>query len=250
VVAASAKSLAKLGEENMANRLRNFAKIDVYLQFMLNVLRKTAESNGDAQVIYPLLAANTDKVDHIFAKLLRRWVTNTLVQAEPDAAIAIADVLGNFSNRISDFPLGSKANNIEIAITGYEITLTVYTRTTFPKQWAMTQNNLGLTYGDRILGERTENLENAIASHTAALEVLTRSAFPVDWATTQDKLGVAYCNRILGERAENLENAITAFTSALEVLTRSAFPVDWAMTQNNLGSAYSHRIWFIRSQCA
>ncbi|NEQ70362.1 MAG: CHAT domain-containing protein [Symploca sp. SIO2D2] len=242
VVAASAESLANLGEENMANRLRNFATIDVYLKFMLKVLQKTAESNGDAQVIYPLLATNTNKLDHIFAKLLRRWVTNTLVQAEPNAAKSIADVIGNFSNLISDFPLGSKVNNIEIAITGYEITLTVYTRTTFPKQWARTQNNLGLTYNDRILGKRAENLENAIASHIAALEVLTRSAFPFDWATTQNKLGVAYCNRILGERAENLENAIAAFTSALEILTRSASPELWARAHINLGNAYVDRI--------
>ncbi|MEJ6483324.1 CHAT domain-containing tetratricopeptide repeat protein, partial [Nostoc punctiforme UO1] len=149
----------------------------------------------------------------------------------------------NFSNLIQQFPLGSKANNMEIAITGYEIiALTVYTRNAFPENWATTQNNLGNAYRNRIFGERAENIEEAIAAYSAALEVYTRSAFPVDWATTQNNLGNAYRNRIFGERAENIESAIAAYSAALEVYTRSAFPEQWAMTQNNLGIAYRNRI--------
>ncbi|QKQ74658.1 CHAT domain-containing protein [Nostoc sp. TCL240-02] len=255
VVVAAAEYFAQQGEENTANWLRNLATyltsetppitqedIETYLQFLIEILQATAESNGDAQVIYPLLAANTDKLNDIFAQLLRHWATNTLTEAEPDAATSIAAVIGNFSNLIQQFPLGSKANNMEIAITGYEIALTVYTRSAFPENWATTQNNLGTAYGDRILGERAENIEEAIAAYSAALEVRTRSAFPENWATTQNNLGTAYGNRILGERAENIEKAIAAYSAALEVYTRSAFPENWAMTQNNLGNAYGNRI--------
>ncbi|MEH2275502.1 MAG: hypothetical protein V7K40_12120 [Nostoc sp.] len=191
--------------------------IDTYRQFLIEILQATDDSNGDAQVIYPLLAANTNKLNHIFADLLRRWATNTLAEAEPDTAEYIAEAIVIFSNRISDFPLGSKANNMEIVIAGYEIALTVYTKSAFPVDWAGMQNNLGIAYRNRILGERAENIEFAIAAYSAALEVYTKSAFPVDWAGTQNNLGIAYRERIFGERAENIESAIAAYSAANEL---------------------------------
>ncbi|MEH2457849.1 hypothetical protein [Nostoc sp.] len=212
ILAAVAQHFSELGDENTANWLRNLARqlspetcpiteedIDIWWQFLLEILQATVDSNGDAQVIHPLLAANTDKLNDIFTQLLRRWATNTLAEAEPETATYIAAVIGNFSVLISDFPLGSKASNMEIAITGYEIALTVYTRSAFPVDWATIQNNLGLAYSNRILGERVENIENAIAAYSAALEVRTSIAFPQQWATTQNNLGNAYCDRILGE---------------------------------------------------
>ncbi|MCC5660550.1 tetratricopeptide repeat protein [Nostoc sp. XA010] len=252
VVVATAEHFAQQGEENTAEWLRNLATylttpettpitqedIDTYGQFLIEIVRTTADSNGDPQVIYPLLAANTDKLNDIFAELLRRWATNILAEAETDTATSIAAVIGNFSNLIQQFPLGSKANDMEIAITGYEIALTVYTRNAFPVDWATTQNNLGNAYGERIFGEGAENIEMAIA----ALEVRTRNAFPENWATTQNNLGNAYGERIFGEGAENIEMAIAAFSAALEVRTRNAFPENWATTQNNLGTAYRNRI--------
>ncbi|AUB37237.1 Tetratricopeptide [Nostoc flagelliforme CCNUN1] len=216
--------------------------IETYEQFLQKILQVTDDSNGDAQVIYPLLAANTDKLNDIFAELLRDWATNTLAEAEADKVESIAYLILIFSNRISNFPLGSKASNMEIALAGYEIALTVYTRSTFPEQWATLQNNLGAAYRNRILGERAENIELAIAAYTAALQVRTRTLFPQDWAALQNNLGIAYSNRIRGELADNIEIAIAAFSAALEVRTRSAFPQDWAGTQNNLGEAYRNRI--------
>jgi CHAT domain-containing protein len=255
VVTAVAEYFAQQGQENTANWLRNLARqlnpetrpisqddIETYAPFVEEVLQATSDSNGDAQVIYPLLAANTDKLNNNFAEILRDWSTNRLAEAEPDTAAYIAEVIFTFSNLIQQFPLGSKASNMEIAITGYEIALTVYTRSAFPEDWAMTQNNLGIAYRDRILGEKAENIEIAIAAYTQALIVYTQSAFPEKWAMTQYNLGNAYCERILGEKAENIELAIKAFTQALIVYTQSAFPEKWAPVQNNLGNAYSDRI--------
>ncbi|MBP5974072.1 CHAT domain-containing protein, partial [Brasilonema sp. CT11] len=128
------------------------------------------------------------------------------------------------------------------AIASYSAALSVRTRQAFPQNWAMTQNNLGLAYSNRILGDKAQNIESAIASYSAALEVYTRQAFPQDWAGMQNNLGLAYRDRILGDKAQNLEMAIASYSAALEVRTRQAFPLDWAMTQNNLGSAYRVRI--------
>ncbi|MEI2577837.1 tetratricopeptide repeat protein [Scytonema sp. PRP1] len=171
---------------------------DTQLDFLLQVLIATAESNGDAAVIHPLLAAHVDKLDISFAQVLRNWATGTLPDLETETAQSIAGVIVNFSTRMWDFPLGNRAENLEIAITGYEIALTVFTRERFPIDWAMTQNNLGLAYGDRIRGERAENLEVAIECYTQALQERTRDRFPIDWAMTQNNLGIAYSHRIRG----------------------------------------------------
>ncbi|CAD0220085.1 MULTISPECIES: CHAT domain-containing protein [Planktothrix] len=153
-----------------------------------------------------------------------------------------AAALGRLGNLYQEYPQGARASNLEQAIAFYTTALSVYTRDTFPENWAQTQNNLGVAYSNRIRGEKAENIESAIAFYTAVLEILTRTSFPQEWAMTQNNLGEAYRNRIRGEKAENIEYAIAFYTAALEVYTREAFPEQWAMTQNNLGEAYCQRI--------
>ena len=144
----------------------NEQRQQAYLQFLSEVLQVTADSNGDTQAVYPLLANNTDKIDGVLAEILLQWGRNALRQAEANAAQSIAENIANFSNLIQQFPLGDKVSNMEIAITGYEIALTVYTRTAFPQDWARTQNNLGIAYRNRIDGDKAQNLELAISAYT------------------------------------------------------------------------------------
>ncbi|MBR8837020.1 MAG: tetratricopeptide repeat protein [Stigonema ocellatum SAG 48.90 = DSM 106950] len=217
--------------------------LQAYRLFLLQVLQATAESQGNPQVVYPLLETNIEKLDYNLAQLLPLWATNFLAELETDAA-----TIGNFSNLIRQFPLGDKASNMEIAIAGYEIVLTVFTRDAFPQDWAGTQNNLGAAYRNRILGEKAQNLELAIAAYEKALSIYTRDAFPQNWASTQYNVGIAYLDRILGSKAQNLELAIAAFQNAISVRTRDAFPQQWASTQNNLGAAYSDRILGSKAQ--
>ncbi|QLE43799.1 CHAT domain-containing protein [Nostoc sp. C052] len=251
------------GDENTANWLQGLAmqlrevlnldtkvdlqslseeEIQTYYQFLMEVLQATADSEVNPQVVYPLLAKNTDKLDEVLAEILHRWGINRLGEVKADEAEYLAAVINDFSNLIQQFPLGSKASNMEIAITGYEVVLTVRTREALPADWAMTQNNLAAAYSERIKGDRAENIENAIATHTAALTVYTREALPQQWAMTQHNLAHAYRERIKGDRADNIENAIAACTAALTVYTKEALPVDWAGMQNNLGLAYRNRI--------
>ncbi|MFM5981062.1 MAG: hypothetical protein ACKO9I_10940, partial [Sphaerospermopsis kisseleviana] len=182
---------------------------ETYLQFLLEVLQATAESEGNPQVVYPLLAANTDKLNLTFANLLQAWATTTIAEAKPETAQFLAAVIVELGNLIQQFPLGNKANNMEIAITGYEIAFTVFTRQTFPEYWAMTQNNLATAYSDRIRGDKAQNLENAIKAYTAALEVRTRDDFPENNAETLLNLGIAY------QDSQKLNLAYDTFTQAI-----------------------------------
>ena len=145
------------GDEKTANRLQSLAmqlgeglnldnkvdlqslseeEIQTYYQFLMEVLKAIADSRGNSQVVYPLLAKNTDKLDGVLAEILGRWGTNTLGKLKADEAKNLAVVIVAFSNLIQQFPLGDKASNMEIAITGYEVALTVNTREALPQQWA------------------------------------------------------------------------------------------------------------------
>ncbi|NCS01614.1 MAG: tetratricopeptide repeat protein, partial [Microcystis aeruginosa G13-11] len=201
-----------------------------YLNFLMEVLQKVAE-NPKHQVIYPFLAQNLDKLDENLINILDNLVKNTLSSVETETATSIAGDISNFSNLIEQFPLGNIAINKEIAITGYEIALSIFTFDAFPQDWASTQNNLAIAYRNRIRGDKAENLEKAIAAYTEALKVRTFDAFPQDWASTQNNLAAVYLYRIRGDKAENLEKAIASYTEALKVFTFDAFPQQWASTQ-------------------
>ncbi|MDE5112762.1 MAG: tetratricopeptide repeat protein, partial [Trichodesmium sp. St15_bin1_1] len=209
------------------------------LDFLVQVLRVTAESKGDSKVIYPFLQQNLDKLDDNFADILRNWATAKFSEVEADVAESIALCLVQFSSiLIEQFPLGSKANNMEIGIAGYEVVLKIFTYKSHRKIGAMTQIGLGNAYRERIRGEKAENIEAAIAAYEKALLVYTQTDFPMEWAMTQISLGNAYSDRIRGDKAQNMESAIEAYEKALLVYTQTDFPMDWAMTQNNLGLAY------------
>ncbi len=248
-----ATSLEEQGYNNPAAWLRNMAQqlgqylnpqagtIEEYEEFFLEVLQAEAESN-DPAVVYSILQRRQHLLDDTFAQHLQQCARYVFSQGKAEQVAGIAVVIGNLCLHVSEFPLGSRADNLEIAITGYQTLLEVYTREAFPEQWAMTQNNLGNAYQTRIREKRADNLELAIAAYNLSLEVRTREAFPEQWAMTQNNLGNAYQTRIREKRADNLELAIAAYNLSLEVYTRDAFPYEWARSQNNLGEAYRNRI--------
>ncbi len=211
-----------------------------YLTFLAEVLQSVARSN-DSQHLYSLLRNNLDKLDQNFAELLRRWATLVFPAAKVSETRHIAALIGNLSNKIGRFPLGSKANNLEIEIAGYETVAKVFTRKDFPQEWALMQNNLGNAYSDRPKGDKAQNIEQAIACFENALQVRTPEQYPEQWATLQNNLGNAYSDRLRGDSADNLEQAIACYQNALRVRNREAFGGEWASTQNNLGRALSRR---------
>ncbi|MGB7710775.1 MAG: bestrophin family ion channel [Microcoleus sp.] len=158
-----------------------------------------------------------------------------IADKDPEAIESILRNIENLSIDISQFPRGKRANNIEIAITGYQIVLS--DRQPGSEKFAQTQYNLANAYSDRINGSRADNLERAIGFYEAALTVYTLEDFPEDWAMTQNGLANAYSNRINGSRADNLQSAIGFYEAALTVYTFEDFPLENVLTLNNLGRA-------------
>jgi len=214
VMAAEAEKMAAEGNskaawlQNLAAQLANFvgstATPDEYLSFLGKVLLATSDSDGNPQVVYPILQQNFDKLDLNFARILQAWATSTFTEVTSEEAAAIAADIVSFGNLINNFSLGWRAGNLEIGITCYSAASEVYTREDYPEQWATVQNNLGVAYSDRIEGVRAENIEGAIACYREALKVYTREAYPEDWAMTQNNLGTAHSDTegVRGNREE------------------------------------------------
>jgi len=127
------------------------------------------------QVIYPILKQRQHLLNARFAETLQQ-VAQRLIVEHPEAIESIVALIENLSIHISDFPLGNRANNIEIAITGYQIVLN--NRQPESEMFAQTQNNLANAYRNRINGSRAENLERAIAFYTVALSSAPAMPFP------------------------------------------------------------------------
>ncbi|MEG4228417.1 CHAT domain-containing protein [Microcoleus sp. N9_B2] len=256
-----ASTLAEQGGENGANFLRNLASqlgqfIDMndngdsnnspsknpqeYANFFIELLQAEQDSNSDIKVIYPMLAKGQHLLNARFAETLQQVAQRLLDGKNAETISSIVGLIENLSIHINQFPRGNIANNIEIAITGYQIVLS--NREPGSEKYAQTQNNLANAYSYRINGSRADNLERAIGFYNAALTVYTFEAFPEDWAMTQNNLAAAYSDRINGSRADNLEQAIGFFQAALTVYTLEDFPEQWAMTQNNLANVYSDKI--------
>lgn len=217
----------------------NSVKLTPLLEQMLKTI---VESQGNPQAVYNLLQANTDKLDDNFVEQFRNWAFSTFPNAEPEAAQMMATVVRGFSTLMWQSPLGNRAINLEIAIIGYEVSATIFTREEFPEQWAEIQSNLAPAYRHRIKGDRADNLEKGIAACLEALEVITRQSLPEQWAMIQNNLGLVYSDRIRGDLAENQEKSIACYEAALQVYTREGIPEEWGRVQNNLGIAYHKRI--------
>ncbi|MEH2056501.1 MAG: tetratricopeptide repeat protein [Nostoc sp.] len=213
-----------------------------YLDFLLEVLQVTHDSNGNSQAISSLLQTNLNKLDDKLIQVWRSWALDTLFRVDAEKAHAMAVDIVNFSNLIQDFSLGFPAINLEIAIIGYQMVESVFSHKIYQEEWATAQNSLGNAYCKRLRGERSKNLETAIICYQNALQVYNREKFPERWADTQSNLGNAYLDRIRGDRFDNLEIAIICYQNTLQVYNHEKFHERWADTQNNLGNAYLDKI--------
>ena len=164
-----ASTLAEQGGENGANFLRNLARqlgqfmdindegysnnsegenLQEYANFFLELLQAEQDSNSDIAVIYPMLEGRQHLLNASFAETLQQ-VTQKLIAGEnPPTISSIIDLVENLSSHISESPNGNKANNIEIAITGYQIVLS--NREPGSEKWTQTQNNLATAYNNRV----------------------------------------------------------------------------------------------------
>ncbi|MEH2248516.1 NYN domain-containing protein [Nostoc sp.] len=112
--------------------------------FLIDLLRATSQN----QEVYPILQHNLSKLNDDLALMLRKRVGDRFAK-EPAIAINLARVIIKLSTIIQGFEQGNPASNLEIAIAGYEIVLSVVTHEAFPKEWDIVQQALATAYQQR-----------------------------------------------------------------------------------------------------
>ena len=127
-----------------------------YENFIRELLQAEQDSNSDIKVIYPMLAGRQHLLNARFAETLQQVAEKLLDGENPETISSIVGLIENLSIHINQFPRGNRANNIEIAIIGYQIVLK--NREPGSEKFAQTQHNLATAYSDRINGSLAENL--------------------------------------------------------------------------------------------
>jgi CHAT domain-containing protein len=197
------------------------------------------------ELVYPFLEANLDKLNYEFVNWLQARLPDSLSKIDFKKALFLVRGVCCFSEIVYHFPLGTKALNLEISVSGWEICAEFISRqkgTLAKLLWAEIQCNLSLAYSSRISGYKHENIEKAISACYEALKIVKREDMPEMWASIKNNLARAYLYRIYGDKADNLEQAISLLKAALPIHTRESFPKEWAKLQHNLGEAYFQRV--------
>ncbi len=155
-------------------------------------------------------------------------------------AEAFVEIGNTWSRVYSRAYQGNPRKALRRAIDAYMEALRIWTPNVAPRNYAMVQNNLGVTYRRLADYENPRrNLRQAIAAFEQALRFRTAEDAPLDYAETQNELGIAYRN--LAEHEDpvgNLGKAFKAYGEALRFYTPEVAPLDYAKVQHNIGVAY------------
>jgi hypothetical protein len=118
------------------------APSEAQARFLIQVLRAVDESQGDSQVVYPLLQANMEQVNISLIPLLQGWIKTVFSQIEDADKPYMSSIICLFGDLMSDCPFGDKTVNLEISVMAYRSAEIIFTREAFPEQWAMIQKSL------------------------------------------------------------------------------------------------------------
>lgn len=146
--------------EGIANEGLREPETDISLEdmdFWLEVLEATRQSQGDPDILRLLLGSNRDRFRQL-VRLPAYWVAFALPKLPQQQAVTTASAILEFSDWMQQF----FPSNREIAIAGYGAALMVFDRQAFPQHWMQIQINLAIAYRNHNLGDRAENLERAI----------------------------------------------------------------------------------------
>jgi tetratricopeptide (TPR) repeat protein len=120
-------------------------------------------------------------------------------------------------------------SNTDSAIVAFREALGIYTRSDYPRDYALTHFWLGQTYLLRAkqTGTEMQNVENAIGAHMEALSNISRQDDPLLYANVRNGLGFALEARgALTGRQEDLVAAAQAYKEAQEILAGEGYSLN------------------------
>lgn len=168
-----------------------------------------------------------------------------LARAELEHASAALREFGGASEEVADAEMslgvvlhtlaGVHAAKLTDAIAAYQRATRVFDRASYPREFAILQNNLATAYLSMPLVDERAKLREALAvqAFTDALAVVTLTDDPVEYAMLQNNLGNALQYAASGHPVHNGLRALEAYDAALKVRNARDMPVQYANTLAN-----------------
>jgi len=127
---------------------------------------------------------------------------------------------------------GMHAVPVTESIKAYQRALKVFTRSTYPTEYAILHNNLATVYLSIPMSDERAKMREAMAvqSFQEALKVITLIDQPTEYAMLQNNLGNALQYTSSSHAVENNLRALDAYNEALKVRTISDTPYEYANT--------------------
>jgi tetratricopeptide (TPR) repeat protein len=124
------------------------------------------------------------------------------------------------------------------AIQSYHCALRVFTRESFPQEFAILHNNLAIAYLAIPATDERSRMREALAvqSFEEVLKVITLIEHPNEYAMIQNNLGNALQYAASGHSLENNLRALDAYEEALKVRNPRDTPVEYANTIANMAN--------------
>jgi tetratricopeptide (TPR) repeat protein len=132
--------------------------------------------------------------------------------------------------------IGSKADNLKLAMDNYFAALLVATRQAYPLDHVHLQVHLGKAYLELPTGEVKENVGQALDCFREALTVYVPTEQSAEYANAQYLMGIGF-TKLPGDKVRNLQAAIEFFKNALKIYTKSTFPTEYQLATGALTSA-------------
>jgi tetratricopeptide (TPR) repeat protein len=128
---------------------------------------------------------------------------------------------------------------IQDAIAHYHRSLRVFTKETWPREFAILHNNLAIAYLSIPATDERARMREALAvqSFEEVLRIVTLVDHPSEYAMTQNNLGNALQYAPSSHPVANLLRAVEAYDEALKVRTARDMPVEYANTVANKANA-------------
>jgi tetratricopeptide (TPR) repeat protein len=211
------------------------------LRFLTAVLQSIADVNNSLQITYSIMEKKIALIDDDISDVLKTCANDLMNTVNKSSQKAIAMNITQFGDLLQQFPLGSKAANIELSINCYMISLEVFVIEEESNTYAIILFSLANAYIARIKGNIADNIEQAIEYYIVALELMSKEKSFVT-EMIQANLAIAYKNRIKGNKADNIEKSIDCALLISNTIDKDKYYDVWVRNQNTLGSAYRNRI--------
>lgn len=146
-----------------------------------------------------------------------------LAEAEMNLGLVLQSLTGAGKARVTD------------AIAAYQRSLRTFDRETFPKEFAILQNNLATAFLSIPFADERAKMREALAvqAFEEGLKVVNVIDHPSEYAMLQNNLGNALQYASSSHAVENNVRALEAYDEALKVRTREAMPSEYANTIAN-----------------